>query len=156
MRAKVTDETAKKWLRLGPVSYGVNINPNLVLSQELDQEHVGEVFDAHGQKCFTFNRAIDLLQKCAEKKSINEEDKNEIDAIVEEIRELEFMAQRGWKFNENPDFHNWWLDIPGCECPRMDNFDYMGTSSKIHTETCPWHGWFTIDSKKDSKTLKEF
>jgi hypothetical protein len=152
MKAKVTDETAKKWLEMEQVPYEVNINSNLILSQELGQEDIGEIFNAHGQKCFVYNKAFDLLQMCAEKKSINEEDKEEIDRIVNEIQELEFMAQRGWKFNENPDFHNWWLDIPGCECPRMDNFDYMGTSRKIHTETCPWQGWFITDSK----TLKEF
>jgi len=142
MTINITKETADKWRALLPVDYRVGLNPALIKRQKLSKKDIGNIFKAHGQKCFVFDKARTLLQNFAVDKEINAKGLKKIESILEEIKKLEFKAQQGWKFEENPDYHNWWLDIPGCECPRMDNLERSGVSGNIHVENCPWHGWF--------------
>lgn len=59
---------------------------------------------------------------------------------VELIQEMEFELQALWKFPIDADFHAHWLRIKGCECPKMDNRERMGTPYRIYSVFCPWHG----------------
>jgi hypothetical protein len=60
---------------------------------------------------------------------------------VQLIKDLEFALQGVWKFTRDIGFHNHWLEIKGCACPKLDNMDglFMGRG-KIISGNCPWHG----------------
>jgi len=148
MKIKVKKETQQKWADIPPMSYSVALNPNLIKSQNLEEKDIGKVFEVHGRKCFIFNKARNFLQEVAKKKFIDSKDMETIEEIKDSIEMLEFDAQKAWHFEENSNYHRWWLDIPGCECPVMDNLERVGVAGAIYTETCPWHGWFIKDKKE--------
>jgi len=58
------------------------------------------------------------------------------------LEELEFSSQQAWKFNESSDYHNWWMEMPGCKCPVHDNRERAGFPGNIYSSDCVWHGWF--------------
>lgn len=147
MQIKVTPDTIKAWDNIAPIDYGVTINRRLVQRQGLNRKDVGIVFQKHGEKIELFNEARRMLLDFSAKQFISEKDQEAIEDINNELAELEFAAQRAWKFDENENFHNWWMDMPGCECPRMDNHERMGVAGFIHSGGCPWHGGF--DTTRD-------
>lgn len=62
------------------------------------------------------------------------------DSVEEAVRQLEFELQRVWRFTQDPKFHRYQLEIKGCTCPRLDNFELFGhTASRYITSDCPWH-----------------
>ncbi len=143
-KINITPETKKTWTELAEYAYRVNLNPILIKKQNLLQEDVGLVFGLHGQKIFLFNKARVFLQELAKQGTIQKTDKQTIEDFNSELELLEFSAQTAWKFNKDPSYHNWWLDMPGCTCPVMDNREREGipTAGKIYSGDCPWHGWF--------------
>jgi hypothetical protein len=140
MKTKITKETQKEWENLLPIDYRVGLNPNLIVAQGLDRADVGTIFGLHGQKLFLFNEARALLQDLAYNGEIKKSDIKEIKRINDILEDLEFMAQEAWGFDRNADFHNWWMDLPGCRCPIMDNYERSGIPGYVYVEDCPWHG----------------
>lgn len=148
MHVKVSDETGNGWNNLPSYEYRVGLNPRLILRQGIDQKAIGEVFATHGEKCSLFNRATSMLRVFADKGEMDNLDHIECSKINKELETLEYRAQIAWGFEENVSFHNWWLELPGCQCPQMDNRERIGvTESRIYSGGCPWHGWF--DSKRE-------
>jgi len=142
MKIKIKEETIHEWKNLLPTIYRVGLNSSLIEKQKMNRERIGEVFGLHGQKLRLFEEARLFLQELTEKKIINEEDREKIEEFNDDLMDLEFKAQEAWGFEQNINFHNWWLDMPGCDCPHMDNRDRQGTPYKIYSGGCPWHGWF--------------
>jgi hypothetical protein len=140
MKTKITKETIKEWENLLPIDYRVGLNPNLIIAQGLDRTDVGVIFGLHGQKLFLFNEARSLLQDLAYKGEIKKSDIKEIKRINDILEDLEFAAQEAWNFERNADYHNWWMDLPGCRCPIMDNHERSGIPGYVYVEDCPWHG----------------
>ena len=138
----VTDETATHWCKQQPFEYQVHLNSNLVKRQKLSSEAIGEVFKYHGQKLSLFNEAIKFLHDAGKAKVITKVDRLKIENFKNRLQDIEFKSQEAWGFNKDINYHIWWLDLPGCSCPRMDNRERMGIEGNIHVETCPWHGWF--------------
>ena len=58
---------------------------------------------------------------------------------TQQMEELEYKVQSHWGFEANSDYHRWWLDDPKCQCPKLDNLDYLGTSMHIYSSDCPLH-----------------
>lgn len=146
---KIKDETKKDWQNILPVSFRVNLNTNLIRRQELSQEEVGEIFRLHGEKCYLMNDArIFLSEELSDLDYIGEPELKEIQKINDELKELEFKAQEAWGFDLEENYHNWWLDMPGCRCPQLDNRERIGYTGSIYDSTCPWHGWFQEDKKE--------
>ena len=143
---KVTPETAKEWNNLLPIEYRVGLNAHLIAKQELDRPDVGLVFDMHGQKLVLFQEMQELLMEFAFAGKITPEDQETIETYNQVLEELEFSAQRAWKFPPSVDHHNWQFDVPGCRCPQMDNRERMGVPGFIYNGDCVWHGQF--DSSK--------
>lgn len=52
---------------------------------------------------------------------------------------LENEQQVAWNFGADPNYHHF-FDLPGCECPVMDNQDRLGTPYKVYSGDCPIHG----------------
>ncbi|WVS24662.1 hypothetical protein PSPHG_CDS_0181 [Pseudomonas phage Psxphi15] len=60
--------------------------------------------------------------------------------VEDTVRELEYRLQKEWKFPQDPKFHRYQLEIKGCTCPRMDNFELFGhTADRYRVSDCPWH-----------------
>lgn len=72
----------------------------------------------------------DLIQKEKNLKVIKEH--------VLNIQECEFELQRLWKFDINANYHRFW-ETPGCKCPKMDNYDNLGSGFKIISPDCAYH-----------------
>jgi hypothetical protein len=140
MKIKITEETRKKWENLLPVEYRIGLNSYLIQSKDLDRTDVGIIFGLHGQKLFLFNEAKNFLQKLGYKGEIKKDDIKNIKRINDILEDLEFAAQEAWGFDRDSDFHNWWMDLPGCRCPVMDNHERSGIPGYIYVEDCPWHG----------------
>ena len=56
------------------------------------------------------------------------------------VRAFEFQLQEQWKFGKDARFHRYQLEIKGCTCPRIDNFELFGhTADRYRVSDCPWH-----------------
>lgn len=71
--------------------------------------------------------------------------------LADVLTDLEFQLQDLWGFGRNPNYHNW-FDVPRCTCPKMDNKDSLGSSTRYHDGICPVHshGINIVDGHKTS------
>lgn len=65
--------------------------------------------------------------------------KTELRELAEQVTFLEFKLQSLWRFEQNANYHEWYL-VPHCTCPKLDNEDYRGTTMRIKNADCPIHG----------------
>ncbi len=142
MVLKLKPETIKEWKNLLPITYKVGISSSLIYQQELDRPDVGIVFNMHGQKLKLFDEMRSFLMTLADDGEITESDIEKIEDFNETLEGLEFAAQEAWQFTKSVNHHNWWLDVPGCRCPQMDNRERIGYSGPIYNGDCVWHGLF--------------
>jgi hypothetical protein len=142
MNIKIKQGTIEKWYDLKDYQYVVGLNNRLIDSQDLDDEGISKVFATHGKKLFLFNKAKDFLQELADIGTIDKTNQDKLVKFNDDLEQLEYQAQEAWGFNKDPDHHIWWLDMPGCNCPVMDNTERVGTGRYIHIGSCPWHGGF--------------
>lgn len=59
---------------------------------------------------------------------------------VSHLEKLEYELQELWGFGKDRSKHEWWMKIPGCTCPKMDNEDLWGIDQRWYNSDCPWHG----------------
>jgi hypothetical protein len=75
--------------------------------------------------------------------------------VETKVRDLEFRLQKEWKFPQDPKFHRYQLEIKGCTCPRMDNYELIGhTADRYRVSDCPWH-WSAEHQAKVDKVYEE-
>ena len=60
--------------------------------------------------------------------------------IMQKIEEIEFEMQELWGFKKDRNMHRYWFDNGVCSCPRMDNYDNLGTPYRIYHSECVLHG----------------
>lgn len=58
---------------------------------------------------------------------------------VQLIEDVEYTLQSLWGFPRDRDYHNHWIDISGCTCPKLDNSELMGAPYRVINQECPWH-----------------
>jgi hypothetical protein len=108
----------------------------------------------------------------ADKQGLTDADREDLDKVYEElfyalehpevfadieanVRQIEFNLQRLWRFPEDPKFHRYQLEIKGCTCPRMDNYELIGhTADRYRVSDCPWH-WSAEHQAKVDKVYEE-
>jgi hypothetical protein len=146
---KITKEQIKRWKNLLPIEWRIQLNSGLIEKQDLGIEEVARIFAAHGKRLYLFNRARKLLIKAAHKGKLTKKIQEEMYDLNDTLEQAEYQAQEGWKFKRDSNYHNWWLDLPGCECPKIDNEDLRGSGMRITNENCPWHS--LIYQKKKMK-----
>lgn len=61
------------------------------------------------------------------------------DEVVDAIEGHEYALQALWNFKICSDYHQWWFKVKGCECPKLDNQDRVGTGSRVINQDCPYH-----------------
>lgn len=61
--------------------------------------------------------------------------------IPDIISGFEYVLQALWNFPMEPKFHRYQLEITGCTCPLLDNYELIGhTTVRVVDTTCPFHG----------------
>ena len=72
-----------------------------------------------------------------------------------QVRKIEFDLQKLWKFPQDPKFHRYQLEIKGCRCPKLDNYELIGhTADRYRTSDCPWH-WNEELTKKTEEAYEK-
>lgn len=107
-----------------------SLNPALIKQQGLIEEEVDLVVDIH----------VRLEQLFAEMKATPVSEKEKLRKMAQEVTEIDFSLQVAWKFPRNERFHSWWFRAPHCICPKLDNWDRVGTKQKVVNLSCPVHG----------------
>jgi hypothetical protein len=108
----------------------------------------------------------------ADKQGLTDADREDLDKVYEElfyalehpevfadieanVRQIEFNLQRLWRFPEDPKFHRYQLEIKGCTCPKLDNYELIGhTADRYRVSDCPWH-WSAEHQAKVDKVYEE-
>lgn len=108
----------------GEVTY---VSPYLIKSRNISDDVVEQLKESHVERLRIFQEArattdVPTLQR-----------------LAAEFEKLEFRQQALWGFPQSSDFHRW-FEFPGCDCPKMDNEDRLGTSYRVISETCVIHG----------------
>lgn len=62
-----------------------------------------------------------------------------IKEIVKNLEDVEYRLQGLWGFEKTLKYYHFW-DLPGCECPVLDNKDRLGTNTFVKNSSCPLHG----------------
>ena len=111
----------------------LGLNPFVIKKQGLNQSDIDEIRFHHSRK----DRLLKLMDELDEVK-----DRTELREYVDQLEQVEFAMQRAWKFEQDANYHTWWLKSRHCKCPGMDNRDmtYYGRG-KIKMQACPLHGW---------------
>jgi len=87
---------------------------------------------------------IESLQKLRdeiqdEMKSCKVEDKERLLELKSKWTDNEFELQRLWKFPSDAAYHKEFL-LPHCKCPTLDNYMYVGSSTRVINKNCVYHG----------------
>lgn len=65
------------------------------------------------------------------------------------LSQTEFALQTLWELPVNTKWHSYWLKNERCTCPRLDNYEQMGSGDFIYDMTCPIHGLIHAAPKKE-------
>jgi len=60
--------------------------------------------------------------------------------IGKQVDEVESKLQELWNFEKNEAYYRYWIELPGCTCPKMDNED-MYVVHRIINCSCPYHNY---------------
>jgi len=113
-----------------------NINPNFALKQGIEtQEKIDEINNIHNN----IKKTLEVMKLL---NPDNEDELNDLRNLDKFITSCDFILQELWGFEQNINYHTWWLREPHCKCPSMDNRDpiYYGRG-KIINSNCPIHGY---------------
>lgn len=61
-----------------------------------------------------------------------------VKTALKSLTQIEYELQDLWKFKRDKKYHRFW-EIPGCECPKLDNEDCY-PHRRVINEGCPYHG----------------
>ena len=109
------------------------LNQDLLKSQEVTQDQINKLDNLY----ILLEELFTLAKNIQNQKSL---DYTTGSVISNTLRDIEFMLQKNWNFNQNEDYHKYWFRLPGCTCPVMDNEERVGTPYGIITQDCPYHG----------------
>lgn len=113
-----------------PVSF---INPALVKSKNVNDNDVSEIKKLHISR-------IELFEMMSLTSPEDPDSKPFFEECVAMLKDIEFLLQKHWGFDEDEDFHVWWFIAPHCTCPKIDNAERIGTKYRIINQSCPLHG----------------
>lgn len=103
------------------------LNWNLAQEKGLTNDEMQAIIDCHTRRIVIFHLMAET------------DDEEELHNFAVEIEELEYEMQAHWHFDRDPDYHTWWLMVPKCRCPKMDNRDPMYFGRRIILGDCPVH-----------------
>ena len=72
-------------------------------------------------------------------KLIEESEEENLPLLQEYVEATEYALQRAWGFEEDKNYHKFWL-TPRCLCPSVDNMERYASGYYIYNLDCPLHG----------------
>lgn len=103
------------------------LNSRLISNQRLTTEDVDKLNKLH------------LIRNCYTSLMQSEEDSTNLRYLASIVTQIDFQLQKIWKFKLDENYHKFW-NLPGCECPKLDNMDMYGTGHRYTNPNCPIHG----------------
>jgi len=107
-----------------------NLNPRLIKQQGISEDDVISLNAIHIER----EELFDKFEMHNLKKLLREE----IDELILELENLEFIMQSVWRFDENRKKHTWWNKMPNCSCRMVGR--YGKEITRIIEDGCPIHG----------------
>jgi hypothetical protein len=108
--------------------FEMNLNPELIDKQGLTDKECKHIVKLHISRCKLFD------------KMKQENNVRVLRRYVKDLTQIEFDLQKAWKFKKDARFHSWWFLSPKCTCPKLDNWDSLGTGYHVISEECILHG----------------
>lgn len=105
----------------------VYLNPFLIRKQKLTWLKVAAILRVHKTK----HDLLDWMSKTTKKK--------ELRRCAKLVTQIEYELQALWGFKKDKKYHKFW-NLPGCQCPKMDNDDIWPSGYYITSGSCPIHG----------------
>ena len=103
------------------------LNEQLAKNQMVTDEQLSALRLSHQVKHLIF------------KKAKGTKDERKLSLLAELFDELEYLQQELWNFPRDARFHRF-FELPNCQCPKIDNYDALGTDQHIIVLSCPAHG----------------
>ena len=119
----------------------VQLNPDLIKQQKLTKKEVKRLQELHAYRERVF-ADMEL-----------ETDPAALRGFAERVENIEFMLQEAWRFPQDAQKHSWWFQVPHCQCPKLDNWERVGTGQRIINGDCPVHGFEEETSRLPEKPL---
>lgn len=90
---------------------------------------------------FVFLTNLYVKKMTIEEKINDTTDNKKIKKLVKKMRTLEQLIQLAWKFDYNPRYYYFDLQLSKCSCPKLDNRERIGyTTDRIYACDCIIHG----------------
>lgn len=110
----------------------VNLNEQLLKSRNVSEENEQRLIRKHEMLMEVF----DLMNQLNPDET---DDLLELKEYVKIVESIETLLQISWGFTVDEKFHSWWYRVPHCNCPKMDNDDYVGHKYRIYNGDCKLH-----------------
>ncbi|KKN29959.1 hypothetical protein LCGC14_0838780 [marine sediment metagenome] len=106
------------------------LNSRLALEQNLTGDDILAILASHKLRMMIF----DVMKKI---EPTSKENVSRLRHFAKRIQQLEFEAQKQWKFEPDASKHSWWWDIPHCSCPVHANWKtWNGRILGIKSDLC--------------------
>ena len=111
-------------------NHRATLNSRLALKQKLNGEDVCRILAAHKLRMMIFY-VMDHISPTSR------ETIKRLRGFAKRVKQLEFEAQKAWKFDPDADKHSWWWQLPHCTCPVRANWEaWNGRILGIETDLC--------------------
>lgn len=100
----------------------------------------GQLIDHKGMskdERLALHKVYDMMDAFLKRPDLYSDDPDE---IVARVHGLESAMQVLWGFDVDPKHWYYEFDLKGCTCPKLNNLDLRGTSQRVYSEDCPYHG----------------
>lgn len=91
------------------------------------------------------NEGIETIKKLMQKDYVLRKNLEKTDCpvvlkkLARDWTELQFKLQKAWGFPKNANYFKF-FELPKCTCPKLDNYDNLGTGFYSISVDCPLHG----------------
>ena len=109
---------------------------NNVINMELAQKQ--QLLEEDIKKLLIIYEKINILINHMSKLNPIKNKKELID-LYNKWTNYQFTLQDLWKFPRDATFHRDY-ELPHCTCPKIDNYERLGTIYRVRTEGCIYHG----------------
>lgn len=133
---------------IAKAAYDAGLNPHLAVSQGIDEADIAYLAELHKTKDV-------ILFMAQERDPLTSDGAEQIKILAGQLVDIELAMQSAWGFDRDPNYHTHWLNIHGCQCPKMDNLDpmYYGRGQIISGD-CPIHSpRLPVDTLGDDSLL---
>lgn len=129
----MTSEVDKKYIVIYKKKPILQLNRKLAEIQGISDDALDKIKELHRKKAAVYEEIEDILQENGKVEKLDGTMYNLY------LTQIEYELQDNWGFPRNTDFHKFW-NVPGCQCPRLDNQDRYPLGNYYRSHGCPFHG----------------